>query len=167
MNKQRTTYLAVTALAIVGYMLTAAFFSSPVRKLESDVRTLSQKLAEDRTTLKQKPALEAEWQGQKSELEPGTEADAMLNAWVKDLLAYAQSQSLVLEKLEPAGVKTDSGFKRATVFVSFHGDIRSLITYVYELMDRDAYSSVDSFGMRREEEAQTYAFELVLGKAVR
>lgn len=167
MNKKRTTYLAVATVAILSHLIIAYLFSAPVKKLETEVNTLSKKLQEEKLILKQKVSLESEWQSQKNELRPGLEPDAMLNSWVKDLLACAQSQSLVLEKLEPAGVKSEGGVKKGSVFVSFHGDIRSLARYVYELLDKDVFSSIDSFGMRREEDAQNYSFELMLGKVAR
>lgn len=142
-------------------------FTPFLKGLQGDVRRTGGDLEEARALLALKPALQSEWDAKKAFFNPGLDPDAALNAWIKDLLTLAQSQGLVLEKLEPAGIKKDTEGKSLTVFVAFQGDIRQFLRFMYQLMEKDPLSRIESFGARQEEASKPLAFELLLGKAVK
>ncbi len=159
-----------------GCVLTAVFLSASViwlifaphfKVLRSDIGRESKLLEEERALLARKPSLQTEWEEKKNYFGSGLEPEAVLNAWVKDLLASAQTQTLTLEKLEPAGIKTGPDGKHLTVFISFGGDIRKFVRFVYQLMDKDPLSRIESMDIRLEENSRTLTFELLLGKLVR
>ncbi len=167
LNKKWTTLIYLSAAALIGAYLVNIFFEAPIKRLRADVVQSAKVLEEEKALLAKKFSLQAEWESKKTMLSLGADPDSVLNAWVKDLLASAQTQSLVLEKLEPAGVRTGAEGKTLTVFITFQGNIRQLAGFVYRLAEKDPLSRIESFDIRREEESKNLSFELLLGKVVR
>ena len=155
------------AAAFLSMAVVTLFFIAPIRRLDTDIEKLSKLVQEERVLVAGKPALEAQWQKKKGVLDQGLDAEVVLSAWVKDLLSVAQSQSLALEKLEPAGVKTGVSGKTVSVFISFQGDIRRLVGFIYRLAEEDTLSRIDFFIIRQEEGSKNFFFELTLAKVVR
>ncbi len=167
LNKKWTTLACALSAALLGTFFVGFIFKAPTQRLRAEVTRSSKILQEEKTLLARKPALQSEWDAKKDMLGPGLEPDALQNAWVKELLACAQTQSLVLEKLEPAGVRTGAGGKTLTVFITFQGDIRQLVSFIYRLAEKDPLSRIESFNIRREEDSTSLSFELLLGKMIR
>ena len=166
LNKKWMALGIAGALALSGGCILFSIFTSPIKDLQNDIQKESRILAEEKSLIANKPSFEKEWEEKKNFFSPGVESEAVLNNWVKDLLAAAQSQALTLEKLEPAGVKADAGVKKLAVFISFQGDIRKLAGFVYQLMEKDPLARIESIDVRLEEGAKTLIFELMLGKIV-
>lgn len=169
LNKRWITCLCVLGAAALSAGVGASFFIPPIASLQSDIEGQTKILREQQMFLARKPALESEWDAKKNFFNSGLEPDTVLNAWMKDLLTYGQTQGLIMEKLEPAGIKTGAGEegKNLAVFVSFQSDIRKLIGFIYHLTEADPLARVESFFARQDENAKTLSFELMLGKAVK
>ena len=167
LDKKWTTLVCVMTLVFLSAEIVILIFRPHIKSLEADIRRESKLLEEEQVLLARKPSLEKEWEEKKSFFSSGLEPEAALNIWVKDLLSSAQSQSLALEKLEPAGIKTVPAGKKLTVFISFQGDIRKFVQFVYQLMDKDPLSQIESIDAKLDEGAKDLSFELMLGKIVK
>jgi len=167
LNKKWKTLLYLSAIAVISVFFISTFFTASIKHIQADIVRSTRVLEEEKALLAKKSSLQAEWEAKKDMLSPGADPDSILNAWTKDLLAFAQAQALVLEKIEPAGVRTGTDGKTVTVFISFQGNIRQLAGLVYRLAEKDPLVRIESFDIRREEESKNLSFELLLGKAVR
>ena len=166
LDKKWITLASVLIIALLSVGIVSFIFMPHIRRLRDDIQRESKILTEEKMLLIRKPILQAEWEEKKSFFGSGIQAEEVLNVWIKDLLASAQSQALTLEKLEPAGIKTSPGGKNLTVFISFQGDIRKFACFIYQLMDKDPLSRIESLDIRLEEGSKTLSFELMLGKIV-
>jgi hypothetical protein len=167
LNKKYKTYLIISVAAILTGSLIWFVGSASIKDLNHKVNQAAQELRENEDLLSKKPLLQSEWESKKAFFESGSNQDDIFNTWVKDLLTLAQSQSLSLEKLEPVGTKTDSEGKRCTIFVSFEGDMTKFTQFIYQLIQKDPLSTVESFGVRQQEDSKTLLFELLLAKAIK
>ncbi len=167
LDKKWTTLVSVTITAMLSTAMMSLIFAPHFKSLRNDIQKKSTILKEEKRLLTRKPALQAEWNQKKNFFNPGVPAEEVLNVWVKELLASAQSQALALEKLEPAGIKKDAAGKKLTVFLSFQGDIRKLASFVYQLKDKDPLARIESLDIRLEEGSKIMTFELLLGKIVK
>ena len=167
LDRKWLTFGSVLISALASAGIVALIFMPRIGSLRRDIRNESKILEEEKALIAKKPSLETEWEEKKHFFESGSDAETVLNAWVKDLLVSAQSQTLALEKLEPAGIKTDAGGKKLTVFISFQGDIRKLARFVYQLMDQDPLSRIESIDVKLDEGSKALSFELMLGKIVK
>ena len=77
-------------------------------------------------------------------------------------MAHAQSESLILDKIEPVGKNEGE----VSLFLSFQGDMKKLISFIYHLRERDALVRLKSFSLRQEEGSSNFSFEMILGKAI-
>jgi hypothetical protein len=162
LNQTQVTLLGALALAGVSAAAIGASVSPACTKLSADIRKAAQTLAEERALFDKKPVLESEWQKKKDFFYSGLSPDVALNAWVKELLNAAQSQTLTLEKLEPAGLRAEG--KELSVFVSFRSDMRAFLRFAYGLAENDPLSRIQSFSVRRDEGTKIFLFELMLAK---
>ncbi len=167
LSKKSATWIGIGATVFLSAAIAALFFIAPIRRLGIDIEKLSKLVQEERVLMSRKPALEAQWQKKIGAPDQGLDAEAVLSAWVKNLLSMAQSQSLALEKLEPAGVKSGPSGKTVSVFISFQGDVRRLVSFIYRLAQEDSLSRVEFFSVRQEEGSKNFFFELTLAKVVR
>ena len=165
MNKKTNAIAGLLMTAAISLGLVLLVFAPEMRGAARDFENRQRLLAEYRRLLAGKPALESEWEKKKSVLEPGLGPDEALNAWIKELLDYAQTQGLSMEKLEPAGIKEGAEGKRMAVFMTFRGDIRKFVRFAYYLMETDPLASIESFLVRPDEQdPKNLSFELMLGK---
>lgn len=167
LNKNWTTKGVVYIAAAMGAASIWLIFIPSIRSAQDQLERSARVLEGDRALLARKPALESEWESKRIYFQEGQESDEILNNWVKDLLASAQSQALIMEKLEPTGIKTGPEGRRLTVFLSFQGDILKFVRFIYQIIEKDPLSRVESFGMRQEDTAKGLNFELMLAKAVK
>lgn len=167
LSKEWTTPVVVTTMAVISAVLIGTVFMPAIQKSRREVSQARDILNENRAFLAGKDGMESEWAAKKDYFHPGAEADATLSAWIKELLSFAQTQGLMLEKLEPAGVKSGPDGKSVAVFVFFRGDIRKFVSFIYDLTEKDPLSRVESVVTRWEEDSKSLSFELMLVKAVR
>ena len=167
LDKRWVTLAGALIMALLSAVMISFIFMPHVKSFQNEIRQESKILEEEKKLLERKPVLQAEWEEKKNFFSPGLQAEEALNVWVKNLLASAQSEALTLEKLEPAGIKTGSGGKNLTVFISFRGDIRKFARFIYQLIDKDPLSQIESLDIRLEEGSKTLSFELMLGKIVK
>ena len=166
LNKKWATLVGVSGAALFAAAVVGCIFLPSIKRLCADVTRASKILEEEKALLVKKTSLQSEWEAKKDHLDQGLDPDSVLNAWVKDLLAAAQAESLTLEKLEPAGIRSGPEGKALTVFISFEGDIRQLIRLIYQLVEKDPLARIVSFDVRLDEESKRLSFELLLGKVV-
>lgn len=156
MDKKQTTMAGITAAALLSAFAAFLIFLPPIRNEEEKIGRHEKVLEEYRQLLARKAQLESEWQSQRN-IFTGQPAQEVLNAWLKDLLNDAQSQSLTLDKLEPAGT---------AVFISFQGDIKKFNAFINHLIEIDPLARIQSVSIRQEEGSKNLSFELMLAKAV-
>lgn len=156
LSKQGATLAAVLAVAVASAAVIVFSFGRSFRDLRDDIARARKILDETRLLLADRQALEDEWRSKKAFFTAGAQPAVVSSQWIKDLLALAQSQALLLEKLEPSG---------GAVFVSFQGDVRQLVRFVYQLKEKDPLSRLESFYARRQEDSPLFSFELMLAKA--
>ena len=166
LDKKWVTTGGVLASAILSACLITLISMPSFRSLYQDIGRLEKIRQEERALLAEKNRFQSEWDAKKKFLPSGQAADEVLSAWVKELLTLTQNQALKLEKMEPSGIKTEAGQKIITVFVSFQGDIREFIRFIYRLIEKDPLSRVESFHVRFQEDSKNLVFELMLGKQI-
>ncbi len=166
LNKKIKTIVVVSMAAVLSAAAIGAVFTPHLKALENDVARAESALREARALVAQKPFLESEWESKKRFFPANLDSDAVLGAWVKDVLSLAQNQALSMEKLEPAGIKTGENEKKWMLLVSFQGDIGQFVRFIDALSEKDALSGIESFRIRREEEPRLLYFEILLGKAI-
>lgn len=161
MTQKWKTIGIMAALALGSIGLVGLIFAPLIHRAEEEIRRHAGTLAEYRELMKRKESFEAEWNVKKNYMSQGIPAEEVLNSWQKALMGYAQAESLTLNKLEPAGMKD----KEASVFLSFQGDMKQLVRFIYHLMDSEPLATIQSFSLRQEEGSKEFSFEMMLGKA--
>ena len=165
MNKKQNTILVISVAALLSAFTVGLVFLPQIRSEEEKISRREKVLEEYRGLLARKTGLESEWESKRNNF-PNQPPQEILNAWLKELLNDAQSQSLVLDKLEPAGIKEGPGGKETAVFVSFQGDIKKFNAFINHLLETDPLARVQSVSVRQEESAKNLSFELMLAKGV-
>lgn len=166
-RKKQITLGGVAACALLSGALVWGLFVPAIQRARKSLEKNGRILREYEEFLAQKAGLESQWETQKTFFQSPLRSEEFLNAWIKDLLTYAQSEGLTIEKLEPAGMKEGPEGKEMAVFVSFQGDIARLVQFVYHLVETDPLAGIESFLARQDENGKTLSFEMMLGKKVK
>ncbi len=161
LDKRVSTTICAVAICLAIFVLMKALFVSSVREVREGMERTQNLLAQHQELLSRKKDLESQWESQKQHFVSNLSSEEIQNQWMKDLLSYGQSQALVMDKLEPGGVKD----KDARVFLSFHGEIRKLTAFLYHLSQNDPLSKLESLWIRQEEPNQ-FSYEIILSKGV-
>ncbi len=152
------------ALALMASLL---FFPS-LKKKETLLAQRRSALVHQQQMIANRGSYETEWALYKNSFEGPSDGEAVMNAWVKDLLSYSSSQQLAFAKLEPQGVRKQGSSEEARLYLAFRGDIRKFSGFMYYLKDNDPLSRVESFTMKKEDgEAGSFFYELILGRSLR
>ena len=164
MNKKKLGFTGGGAAGLIILLIVGAFFqpifNAARGKVEESLR-ISQS-----PELANKHFLEAEWESKKNLFISNPDSSEFLNAWLKDFITYAQSHSLKIDKLEPAGVKEGPNGKETSILISFQSDIRKFNEFVYFLLEKDPLSRIQSVFVRQDENSKNLSFEIMLGKAL-
>ena len=166
LDKKNVTLIAAILLSmicILGASLIWRHFWAETHRamLRSEVA-----IKQAKVLLSKKKTMELEWDLKKGYLISGVSPDELLNTWLKELLEYAQTQSLQIDKIEPAGVRSGDQGKESMVFLSFQADINKLAKLLYHLLEADPMAKIESFSIRQEEDSKRLSVELMLGKAI-
>lgn len=161
LDKRISTGLCAAALCLIIFVLMKAFFAPSIREAREGITQTQNLLAGHQELLNRKKDLELQWEAQKQYFVSHLSSEEIQNQWMKDLLSYGQSQALVIDKLEPGGVKD----KDARLFLSFHGEIQKLTAFLYHLGKNEPLSKLESLWIRQEEPNQ-FSYEIMLSKGV-
>ncbi len=166
-DKRICTAGGTAAFVLITGIIIWSCFAPSVRTEQEQVKRREQTLAEAEALVSRKAALQTEWETKKEIfMRTGTQEE-ISNAWLRTLLNYSQSQSLTIEKMEPAGIKNGPRGKETLVFLSFRGNILKLIEFIYHLSQADPLARIESFSVRLEEgETQNLSYELLIGKTL-
>lgn len=153
--KLRNTLAAAASAVLLSGILIWTVFSPAFSNLEKGIRAESGRLDEKRSLLANKKELTEEWAANEKYFQAAGETSGQ---WLKDLLNAAQSESLTVDRIEPA--KSDE------VFMSFQGDILKFTRFMHRLMQDDPLAEVLSFSARQEEgKDKNLSFEILLRRA--
>ncbi len=130
---------------------------------ESGERSL-QALSETQYFLEQKQKIEENWNLNKRYSNRGVTVDEVVNQWMKELLTYAQSQSIQIDKIEPAGIREKESGQGLLLFVSFQTDIKKLTAFLYFLAESDPLTGIQSLVVRKEDDPRRLLAEIILRK---
>ena len=162
MNRFRNSILFIGVLGLLSACLPFLFFQTEFKAAREKIQNRSGILVEYQELLTRKDSLESEWENKKIYFQSIPPEEA-LSTWQKELMASAQSLSLVIDKLEPLGLKGDE----ISVFLSFKGDMKKMDRFIYHLMESDPLSKVKSFSVRQEEGGKNLLFEVMLAKGIK
>ena len=161
-KKQLRTILSAAGVGLTGFGVVALAFAPAFSKANGRILRHSETLRDYRELIQKKEGLESEWEAKKNQFNRGALPEEILNAWQQALMAHAQSESLILDKIEPVGKNEGE----VSLFLSFQGDMKKLIRFIYHLRERDALVRLKSFSLRQEEGSRNFSFEMILGKAI-
>lgn len=164
MNKKWAGILAAIALAVLTVFAVLGVFSPAFKNAQEKIQESYHVLSSPE--ILGKKTLESEWESKKNIFVSGRESSEFLNEWLKEFINYAQSNSLKIEKVEPAGVKEGPAGKETTVFISFQSDMRKFNEFVYFLLEKDPLAKIESVFVRKDEDSKNLSFEIMLGKTV-
>jgi len=166
---KKKLYTAGTAfiLAFFLHKIVLLFFQPALSAELAELREKQTVLIHSQKVLTQKELYGAEWERHKDSFVNASGSEAVLNQWVKELLAYSSSQGLVLTKLEPQGKRKSKSGEEVRLYLAFQGDISKLAGLLYHLREKDPLSSVESFVMKKEEEPGRFLYEMVLGRVMK
>lgn len=163
--KEKALTLGIALLvAILSYAFLFLVFSPSLRSQKEDLREKREALYLAETLLSRKEELEKEWERKKSTFPQGFSSEETLNLWVKELLSFASSEGITFSRMEPQGMKEKEEGRELRLSLSFQGDIRKLIHFLYYLLGKDPLSRIESFSIKQEEETKSFTYELLLGK---
>jgi hypothetical protein len=165
-NKKSVSLAVGIFLAVIFAGGTVLILESPWNDVRNEMSRSQGLIADSHKLLIEKQAVEAEWAIKKNYLNEGVSSDEVLNAWLRELLAYAQTQSLQMDKIEPAGLRAGAHGKESMVFLSFQCDIKMLTGFIYHLLETDPMARIETFSVRKEEGSKQLAVELMLGKVI-
>ena len=154
--------MIVLGVALIGFGFVTFVFTPGFRRVNGQILHYAETLREYHELIQRRERLESEWEAKKNQFNRGVLPEEILNSWQQALMAHAQSESLILDKIEPVG-KRDG---EVSLFLSFQGDMKKLIRFIYHLRERDALVRVKSFSLRQEEGSRNFSFEIILGKAI-
>lgn len=166
LNRQTLTLVTLTAACLVLTASASLLFIPTWKSTAGEAAKARLFIAEAKEILARKQALEAEWAGKKTYWNSNLSAEELRNAWIKELLAYAQTQSFKVDKIEPVGTREGERGKECMVFLTFQANVKGLTAFFHHLIEDDPLARIDSLLLRKEEETGRLSVELMLGKAM-
>lgn len=152
------------SLALIASLL---FFPS-LQKKEKLLSERRSSLAHQQQMIADRANYEWEWELYKNSFDSKVSGEAMMNSWIKELLAYSSSQQLLFTKLEPQGIRKKGSVEEARLYAAFRGDIRKFSGLLYYLKESDPLSRVESFAMKKEDgEPGVFFYEITLARSLR
>lgn len=162
--KQGTVTAALILMVLSLAVFVCSLLAGPgIYQLKENKRRQTERMETYRQLLRDRQAIEAQWNQQAIDFQAATSVEA-LNLWVKALIATAEEQGIVVEKLEPKQTKDREGEEKIGVYMTFKGDIRKFVRFLYALREQDPLSSVEEFRIDQEEGAKVFRYEMSLSR---
>lgn len=166
MDGMKLKAVLIVAIAALSPAAIAAAFWPAIESAQSDLHAAAYSLGEEKVLLSRKSSIEADWKSLRT-ASRDSDPDSVFNEWIQHLIACARSQSLVMDKIEPIGVRENEKRKKLGVFIGFESDIKGFIGFLYRVAEKDPLSTIEAFRVRRDGEARALSFELELGRTLR
>lgn len=163
LKKKFSAFGLALAFAVCSYWIAGGFFAGPEKSQLRELERIKIQKLELNTFLSRKDTFQNLW-SEKKDFFKSLKQEELLNDWIKELLAYAESNHMTFRKLEPAGVKETKGTKEQRLAVSFQGDIRTCIHFLYYLTEHDPLAAIRGFALQQDEETKQWLIEIQMGK---
>jgi hypothetical protein len=162
--KQRIASAGLALMAVSLAVFVCSLLAGPgIHQLKEKQRQKTDRIETYRQLLRDRQAIETQWKKQEIDFKTATSVEA-LNLWVKALIAVAEGQGIVIEKLEPKQTKDREGQEKIGVYMTFKGDIRKFVRFLYALREQDPLSYVEEFRIDQEEGAKVFRYEMSLAR---
>lgn len=166
-NRQQLSIGVGILGALMFFAVMKSLFAGPLLEISSRLSTDKNNLIEQREFISRKKEFEERWESRKSLFDQMSSVDEQQTSWIKELLTYSQSQALVLDKIEPAGIKEGQNGRESVIFLSFQGGIGKLNHFLYHLLDEDAAARMVSLNIHQNESEKKFTYELTLARVLK
>ncbi len=154
-------------LTFLSYALVYLVFSGSFKARSEELKNRALEVSEAKLLFSQKDTYQKKWEAVKPAFKTNSTQDEALNQWVKDLLSHASEEGITFSKLEPQAVKkAPDGRRQMSLYLEFQGDIRKLTRFIYHLLEKDPFSKMDSFSLKKEDSDKSFSYQLTLAKAL-
>lgn len=155
----------------LGLVLSGGFlglaFSPQIRAGQKEMAAQKKLLFDYKALLSHKQDYESEWKSKEALFLKSGSPEESLNLWVKSILDYAQSQKIVFEKIEPAGIQEKDGQKALRLLVRFRGDIGQLVRILHHFYGADPLTQIKSLVIKAGEGEKAMDYEIGLGRILK
>lgn len=155
----------IVVFAVFSFVQT--LFAPALASKEEELREQRISLERLNRNLSQKDFYQEQWLQHQKLFEADAAGESLVNAWMKDLLAYASSNGIAFSKMEPQDARRTGSRDKVRLYLSFQGGIDALTELVNYLMEKDPLSEVESFVIKGEGSPGRFTYELVLGKVLK
>lgn len=95
--------------------------------------------------------------------ETGPETDdAAMNRWVNGIVAFAKTEGIVIDKLEPLVVETKKNDKEQKIEILLNGETDALLKFMFYLTQQEPVTDLERLTLTREPDGPVFEYRMTL-----